>query len=125
MFVAPLTLPASVTPSSKQPRPRSSARTPVITRGPEPLLLAWLLLGAAALCLVPELRGGEFSGASLPFWLVAAPALDLAWLMRARMLSALRSGAQTLRGRRARNQARRVARIQSGLVMRAERSSRK
>jgi hypothetical protein len=48
------------------------------------------------------LRGNALSGLTLPFWLVGAPLLDVAWLTRARWLSALRGRAGSRRSRRPR-----------------------
>jgi hypothetical protein len=89
------------------------------------LVLAWLLLGTAALMLAPALRADARFGATLPFWLVGAPAIDLAWIMRARISSALRSAWTSRRAVRARQQARRARFAQSALRSRLERSSRK
>src|SRR5262245_12148402 len=58
----------------------------------QPVLLAWLALGAAALLLVPALRGSDAWFGWLPFWLVVAPALDLAVLRRRQGLAWLRTG---------------------------------
>ena len=54
-------------------------------------ILAWLGLGLLALWLVPALRGSAAFGATLPFWLVGAPLLDLVWLGRFRLATVLRS----------------------------------
>jgi len=50
-------------------------------------LSCWLLAGCAALILVPGLRGYDPLIGWLPFWLVIAPALDLAVLRRRRLLA--------------------------------------
>jgi hypothetical protein len=77
-----------------------------VVRDTHPGLLPWLLLwaiaGALGLCLLPGLRGNALSGLTLPFWLVGAPLLDVAWLTRARWLSALRGRAGSRRSRRPR-----------------------
>ncbi len=49
------------------------------------LALAWLVGGAAVVFFVPFARGDGSFGATLPFWLVAAPLIDLAWIHRARI----------------------------------------
>jgi hypothetical protein len=90
-----------------------------------PLVLAWLLLGMAVLTLDPALRYNARFGATLPFWLVGAPAINLAWIMRARISSAWHNAWTSLRALRARPQARRASRAQSALRLRPERSSRK
>jgi len=81
----------------------------------EVVLFAWLLCGTIALVCVPAARGGALLGATLPFWLVGAPLLDLLWLRRQRWLAlidprrvmapgrapaALRVRSSRLRGRR-------------------------
>lgn len=51
------------------------------------LLIAWSVLGSLAVLCIPALRGGVQTGWTLPFWLVAAPLINLgaiAWLRRAR-----------------------------------------
>ncbi|HEV7490016.1 MAG TPA: hypothetical protein VGO25_04370 [Rhodanobacteraceae bacterium] len=45
----------------------------------------WLIGGLALMLLVPAARGGATLGATLPFWLVAAPLIDLAWILRRRI----------------------------------------
>lgn len=65
-----------------------------------PWLLLWALAGALGLCLLPALRGNALSGLTLPFWLVGAPLLDIAWLTRTRWLAALRKRVGSCRSRR-------------------------
>ena len=67
-----------------------------------PWLLLWVLAGALGLCLLPGLRGNALSGLTLPFWLLGAPLLDIAWLTRARWLAALRERVGSRRPRLAR-----------------------
>ena len=50
-------------------------------------LSCWLLFGCAALLVVPGLRGFDPLFGWLPFWLVVAPALDLAVLRRRRLMA--------------------------------------
>ena len=50
-------------------------------------LSCWLLAGCVALICVPGLRGYDPLFGWLPFWLVVAPALDLAVLRRRRLLA--------------------------------------
>lgn len=52
------------------------------------VLLAWLLLGCAVALLFPHGLFSRSAGASVAFWLVGAPLVDLAWLSRARLLAA-------------------------------------
>ena len=54
-------------------------------------LLAWAALGMLAACLVPGLGSDALTGMSMPFWLVAAPLIDIAWLSRSRWPSLLRA----------------------------------
>lgn len=60
----------------------------------------WLALGAAALLFVPDLRGTDPWFGWLPFWLVVAPAIDLAVLRRRQGLAWLRAGVCALREHR-------------------------
>lgn len=57
---------------------------PAADRGPPAaaLLGIWIMLGLCVLACVPAARGNVQFGASLPFWLVIAPAIDLLWLTR-------------------------------------------
>jgi len=73
-------------------------------------LLAWSALGGAALLCVPALRSVDPWFGWLPFWLVVAPALDLAVLRRRWLIARLRTRFERWRGgRRAhRRQARRL-----------------
>jgi hypothetical protein len=87
MFVAPLSLPSAV----DRPAARAPATVASVSRAPLRVLAAWFVGGACALALVPALRGGATLGATLPFWLVAAPAINLAWFARGRIATAIRS----------------------------------
>src|SRR5690349_1747208 len=81
MFLAPLSVPPSLPVPSHRPARRL---------GLDAVLVAWLLVGGALVLLVPAVRGGRLFGATLPFWLVAAPLVDLAWIGRERI--AVRTG---------------------------------
>ena len=82
--------------STSQPTPASAdAFAPWQTA-----LLAWLALGAVALLFVPELRGTDAWFGWLPFWLVVAPAIDLAVLRRRQGLAMLRAAFGAWRGSR-------------------------
>lgn len=50
-------------------------------------LSCWLILGCAALVCVPALRGSDPLFGWLPFWLVIAPAIDLAVLRRRSLIA--------------------------------------
>lgn len=50
-----------------------------------PWLIGWAAIGSLILLLSDAARGGPLLGASLPFWLVGAPLIDLAWVERARI----------------------------------------
>jgi hypothetical protein len=65
--------------------------------------MSWLLLwsiGGGFLLLVPGLASNRVSGLSAPFWLVAAPVLNMLWLQRRRGLAALRQRLRRSRNRR-------------------------
>lgn len=113
MFVAPLSLPSTV----PQTVARSRARSGSAPRSPLRLLVGWLIAGLCLLALVPAMRGGALAGATVPYWLVAAPAIDIAWLARARIAALCRRAARAARRRTPQAQ-----RVQSRL--RADRSSR-
>ena len=82
MLLAPFTL-------TDSPIRRSVANEPRANAIPA-WLFAWAALGALSVLCVPALRGGPITGLSLPFWLVAAPLLNMLWLTRWRWLSRLR-----------------------------------
>jgi len=92
MLLAPfaLTLPTRPTPPRRARRLVAALAGSDATRVP-PWLVAWAFLGTLAVLCIPALRGGGFGGATLPFWLAAAPLLDIAWLTRARWIAALRA----------------------------------
>jgi len=77
MFLAPLSVPPSLRASPNRPARRRLRLGAV--------LVAWLLVGCVVVVLVPAVRGGRVFGATLPFWLVAAPLVDLAWIGRERL----------------------------------------
>jgi len=64
------------------------------------LLVAWAILGAGVMFCVPSARGGGALGGTLPFWLVAAPLIDLAWCKRRTLSEAFRRGVRAWRSRR-------------------------
>ena len=79
-----------IAPFSVSPAERTLAPSRVIagrsrTKPPIGALLAWLLVGVGVLLLVPFARGDRFFGATLPFWLVVAPLVDLGWVERRRI----------------------------------------
>jgi len=53
-------------------------------------LSCWLVTGVAALLCVPELRGSDPLVGWLPFWLIVAPAIDLAVLRRRSLIARTR-----------------------------------
>lgn len=110
MLVAPLALPESVSsPNRTSPRRAGRGGIGVSTRPmASRVVLAWLLGGLGVLALVPAARGDALLGASLPFWLVAAPLLDLAWIGRRALGRALRRLCRRGRGAGGRRQARRL-----------------
>lgn len=94
MLLSPLTLPEAAVrrrPAAKPAAPRTIERMPAYDpqrRPVPPILVAWLAIGACTWWLVPAARGDARWGATLPFWLVAAPAIGLAWTMRVRWIGA-------------------------------------
>jgi hypothetical protein len=91
MFLVPLSVPPS--PSVPSQRPARRLRLDAV-------LLAWLLVGCALLLLVPAVRSGRLLGATLPFWLVAAPLVDLAWIGRERVAACAQTWVSAFRSRR-------------------------
>jgi hypothetical protein len=74
--------------------------------GTELALWCWLVFGATVMALIPQARGMQPLVGWLPFWLVVAPLLDLAFVHRRRLLSMVRAalaGAYRVRARRRRN----------------------
>jgi len=126
MFLAPITLPrdaeAAPAPSKSlsknartHARPVRAKRRDGVMRTGQPIeraavkrvLLVWLVAGCGvALLLAPSLFSRS-AGASVVFWLVGAPLIDLAWLSRAQIFSAFR---RAMSVRRPRGQARRWTR---------------
>ena len=80
MLLAPFTLAETSRPA--RTRRRSAPVAPTQTARVPAWLLAWAILGTLAVLLVPALRGGNFGGSTLPFWLSVAPLLDIVWLTR-------------------------------------------
>jgi hypothetical protein len=65
-------------------------------------LWSWFVFGAVVIALIPQARGVTAIG-WLPFWLIVAPLLDLAFVHRGRLFDASKSiaaQAQTSRLRR-------------------------
>lgn len=60
-------------------------------------LFAWAVLGALSVLCVPALRGDPVTGLTLPFWLIAAPLLNILWLTRKRWISRRRFSTDTRR----------------------------
>jgi hypothetical protein len=97
MLLSPLSLPQSDTRRRRAP---VAARLPVPVASParrsgaDPFvpafLIAWLALGIGLMILTPAARGGGALGATLPFWLVGAPVLNLLWWRRRECLRVLR-----------------------------------
>lgn len=94
MVLAPFSVPPPLDASHRPPRRnRRAIRLDAV-------LVAWLLVGCAVVVLVPAVRGGHLFGATLPFWLVAAPLVDLAWIGRGRVASGAHRWISGLRDRR-------------------------
>ncbi|HSE12055.1 MAG TPA: hypothetical protein VLB69_05410 [Rudaea sp.] len=75
-------------------------------------LSCWLILGCAALLCVPVLRGTDPLFGWLPFWLVVAPAIDLAVLRRRSLIARTRNLVARVGRRRTARQARPLRRRQ-------------
>ena len=121
MLLSPLTLPEPVSLRRREGGERRSPRRPAAPSqdGASPakaVLIAWLALGTIVLLWVPAARGGGLLGASVPFWLVAAPLIDLAWILRRRWTPVLRiaAGALLRRPSRQGNRPRRPMRRSDG-----------
>ena len=54
-------------------------------------LWCWLVFGAVVMALIPQARGMQPLLGWLPFWLIVAPLLDLAFVHRHRLLSTSRA----------------------------------
>jgi hypothetical protein len=96
MLLAPLSVPPSLGAPSNRPE-RRARRAPRLNTA----LIAWLVVGCALVLLVPAVRGGRLLGATLPFWLVAAPLVDLAWIGRERLAQHMRRWISALGSRSA------------------------
>ncbi|MBL0162278.1 MAG: hypothetical protein IPP82_01165 [Xanthomonadales bacterium] len=83
MLLAPFTL----TESFVDRRREASKRLPDVPSW----LLVWAIGGLVAFALFSSLRGGGFAGMSMPFWLVGAPLINLAWLVRGHWTVKLRA----------------------------------
>lgn len=79
-------------------------------------LWIWLALGAAAMLLIPDLRGSDPLFGWLPFWFVVVPLIDLAILRRSWLAATSRALLVRTRRRRrpARRQALRMSRRRTG-----------
>jgi len=67
-----------------------TARAAALPDDMQPWVLAltcWLIAGLAALICVPELRGSSPLFGWMPFWLIVAPAIDLAVLRRRSLMA--------------------------------------
>lgn len=96
MLVAPFpsiqTTVGDRTSSPKRPLRRGSFAASRHASG-SPVLMAWLIFGVVTLTCIPAARGNAFFGATLPFWLVAAPLINLAWCRRHRIAAAVKAWA--------------------------------
>ena len=108
MLIAPF----SVSPAERSRAPARPDERAMRTKPPVGALLAWLAVGIGVLLLVPLARGDRFFGATLPFWLVIAPLVDLGWVERRRIARRVTGSLRGLaRARPARNvRAQRVSR---------------
>lgn len=86
MLLAPFALTEPTAASSRKPTRRSLQEQAQITPR---WLVAWAVLGCIGVILFPALRGGDFGGLTLPFWLAAAPCISIVGLTRERWLPRL------------------------------------
>lgn len=77
-------------------------------------LVVWLLLGVCVYLCVPAARGGSGAGATIPFWLIVAPLLNLAWLGRRRAVAAAAVWLHSVTARARREAARNRPRVAVG-----------
>jgi hypothetical protein len=92
-----LLAPFALADSTRSPSRRAAARRRTLPSPAQPSpstevppwLVTWAVLGALLVLLLPSARGGDFGGATLPFWLAVAPWLDIAWLTRRRWLAVI------------------------------------
>lgn len=100
MLIAPF----SVSPAERMRAPSRTIARSGHAKPPVAGLLAWLAVGIGVLLLVPFARGDRGFGATLPFWLVVAPLVDLGWVERRRIAACVSERWQRLgRARPARN----------------------
>ena len=75
------------------PVPSQTPRAAIQAGDMSPWVLAlscWLITGVVALVCVPELRGSDPLFGWLPFWLIVAPAIDLAVLRHRSLIARTR-----------------------------------
>ncbi len=103
MLVVPLTVSAHATQRRHcEPALRTPSRPAPIAASAVPIwLFAWLAVGSIVLLFVPAARHSDILGTTLPFWFVVAPLVDLIWLKRAALWTALRGRLRAVRLRRA------------------------
>ena len=92
MLIAPFS-PLPSEPSRVTPRSITGASR---ARPPVGALIAWFAVGIGVLLLVPFARGDRLLGATLPFWLVVAPLVDLGWIERRRIARRVAQGLRAL-----------------------------
>jgi hypothetical protein len=87
--------------------------------GTELALWCWLVFGAVVMALIPQARGMQPLVGWLPFWLVIAPLLDLAFVHRHRLLSTSRTFlSRARRQRRTSVQAKRLRTLRRSRTLR-------
>jgi len=101
MLVAPFPSIQTTVGDRTPPPPRRGSSAATRHASGSPVLIAWLVFGVVTLTCVPVARGNAFFGATLPFWLVAAPLINLAWSRRDRIAAAVKALAAS-RSRRTR-----------------------
>jgi hypothetical protein len=111
MLIAPF----SASPTERPlPLSRTTAQ-PARTKPSIGGILVWLSVGICLLLLVPFARGDRFFGATLPFWLVVAPLVDLVWVERRHFVRVGRTMGERIRSSRRLRGARRLHRGRASL----------
>lgn len=97
MFVTPFVPGPSCTVHSgrsKMIQPRRTVRQSrrgLTSAWPRNLLVVWLGFGCIAMIAFPATHGDAQWGATVPFWLIAAPLINLVWTKRAALYRGLRA----------------------------------
>lgn len=83
MLLSPISLPETTIRRPVRVAPPPAPEPPAFRTA----LRVWLALGLVVLLCVPAARGDALLGATVPYWLVGAPAIGLVWLSRQRVFA--------------------------------------